>query len=235
MHYVFSGDHGDSVAHAQSMMYPPTTAGFSSTSSDGGDLPLNMHADDSMQADDDMMEDDEEESEADAQMHDGTEQQAADRNRDKSPRDQGKKVRSHSREEAGVTEQVMENTECKKEPNGNGIGEENGLEESECPGESQGHFLKENVFKDSEGIQGKITNQSVAEDEILDNNLDGASDTTPQHNLDSGATIDQSWLVRKQGIFFIMIRSRRKIKMDIRRWYFPCLYFCVLFMCLQTH
>ena len=190
MHYVFSGDHGDSVA--QSMMYPPTTAGFSSTSSDGADLPLNMHADDSMQADDDMMEDDEDESEADAQMHDGTEQQAANRNRDKSPRDQGKTERSHSREEAGPTDNGMENAKCKKEPNGAGNGEENGFEESEGQGQSQGHFLKENVFKDSKGIQGKITNQSVAEDEILDNNLDGASDTTPQHNLDSGATIDQS-------------------------------------------
>ena len=92
----------------------------------------------------------------------------------------------------------MQNAECKKEPNGNGNREENGLEEeSEGQGQSQGHFLKENVFKDSEGIQGKITNQNVVgEDEILDNNLDGASDTntttTPQHNLDSGAAIDQS-------------------------------------------
>ena len=188
MHYVFSGDHGDSVA--QSMMYPPTTAGFSSTSSDGGDPPLNMHAED------DIMDDDEDESEADAaQMHDGTEQQAANRNKDQSPRDQGKKEeRSHSREDAGPADHVMQNAECKKEPNGNGNGEENGLEEREGHGESQGHFLKENVFKDSEGIQGKITNQSVGEDEILDNNLDGAIDTTttPQHNLDGGAIIDQS-------------------------------------------
>ena len=98
MHYVFSGDHGDSVA--QSMMYPPTTAGFSSTSSDGGDPPLNMHADD------DIMDDDEDESEADAtaQMHDGTDQQAANRNRDQSPRDhQGKmEARSHSRKSQGL-------------------------------------------------------------------------------------------------------------------------------------
>ena len=184
MHYVFSCDHGDSVA--QSMMYPPTTAGFSSTSSDGGDPPLNMHAED------DIMDDDEDESEADAaQMHDGTEQQAANRNRDRSPCEE----RSHSREDAGPADHVMQNAECKKEPNGNGNGEENGLEESEGHGESQGHFLKENVFKDSEGIQGKITNQSVGEDEILDNNLDGAIDTTtttPQHNLDGCATIDQS-------------------------------------------
>ena len=188
MHYVFSGDHGDSVA--QSMMYPPTTAGFSSTSSDGGDPPLNMHAENDM-------DDDEDESEAGAaQMHDGTEQQAANRNRDQSPRDQGKTEEgSYSREDAGPADHVMQNAESKKEPNGNGNGEENGLEESEGHGESQGHFLKENVFKDSEGIQGKITNQSVGEDEILDNNLDGAIDTTtttPQHNLDGGATIDQS-------------------------------------------
>lgn len=84
-----------------------------------------------------------------------------------------------------------------KTPNGGGS-EENGLEEGqegqEEKSQGQGLFLKEktNVLKDSDGLQGKITNQSQnpAKDEILGNNIDGAGETA--HALDGGATNDQS-------------------------------------------
>ena len=146
-----------------------------------------------------------------AQVHDGTEQlqeeeereaTAANRNRDQSPRDQGQKGRSRSHSgESAVRNHVTGNGnggDSKDEPIGSG-GKENGLGESdgqsqEQGGKSQGHFLKENVFIDSEGIQGKITNQSVVvtEDEILDNNVDGANDTASVRMLEGGAPIDQS-------------------------------------------
>ena len=186
MHYVFSGDHGDSMA--QSMMYPPTTAGFSSTSSDGGNLPLNMHADD------DIMDDDEDESEADALILDKMEQLAS-RNRDTLSHEQGKLESSHDttvseEEQNGESDDHgMYNTGRKNEPNS----EENGIVEEQVGqgDESQEHVLKDtvNVLKDSEGLRGKITNQSVVEDEILDNNVD-ASDV--KHTLERGPTIGQS-------------------------------------------
>ena len=208
MHYVFSGDHGDSVA--QSMMYPPTTAGFSSTSSDGGDVPLNVHAENSMQADDDMVDEDEDESEADAQMHnEQTEPQEANKNTDESSRDEVAASRnrngssqdqgSHHSKSHDIKEEdresrddhVMHNSDIiRNEPNS----EENGLEEGQVQGygENQGHCLKgkSNVLKDSEGKQGKIVNQSAAEDEILDNNID--STTGAVHTLEGGAPHDQS-------------------------------------------
>ena len=95
------------------------------------------------------MDDDEDESEADAaQMHDGTEQQAANRNRDQSPRDQGKTEEgSHSREDAGPADHVMQNAECKKEPNGNGNGRRTALKRAKVTGKVRVIFLKKMYSK----------------------------------------------------------------------------------------
>ena len=181
MHYVFSGDQSEGVV--QSMMYPPTTAGFSSTNSDCGDLPLNMHADDDM-----MEEDEDEENEAEVPPHRAEELSGCKDDMKSASQDKlEEEINSRETQKNEAKKALHDDEEIKVEKNPD-AGATNDLQQEPDTAEEGEEEETTNVLKHNEGKQGKTTNQSTAEDEIRGNNVD--IDGT--NALNNEVTIDQS-------------------------------------------